>query len=213
MVDSNTPQSSSVPPAESLGIIVPVNGMRGRYVPGVVAMASVSAARLVEYFSDYKVRDWLPEPLDVPDHVGNSSLTFTMTSILVAGFYGRRMEAVTDEDAIRRRGVVIAAAGVLAVGANAFGELIGYGSASTPDALDFAYGILGGALGYAATRPRHLDANTTNEVYESTENDNTRRLIDRLRAKRTGNISSDSKNSEPIARPRRKKGRDHHHKR
>lgn len=54
--------------------------------------------------------------------------------------------------------------GAVTILANAAGELMGYGGISTPDPIDFAYGLAGGYIYYKATKPTFIPEEEVDEI-------------------------------------------------
>ncbi len=165
------------PPEEDLGIVVPMPTWRMRDMPWIGAMLVASGTRIASVVSELEFRNILPEPLDLPDHVGNTAVTFAFLSYFANGFWGKELEAVSPENFERRRKGYALAMGSLTVAANVFAETIGYGKASTPDILDFAYGCLGGWLTYKAKKPDYLDPEVVQHGLQAYESGNPYRQV------------------------------------
>jgi len=132
-------------------------------------MALVCASRVPEAFGvDFSVRDHLPEPIDIPDHIGNMGMTANIIGLLSHLYWNKKNQLETDENFDKRRKKLALTAGVITVAANVFAEKIGYGPTSTPDTLDFVYGIAGGAIAYSVSKPKHFNSDFVHFV-ETTE--------------------------------------------
>lgn len=146
----------------------------GAYSPRTLAIMGaivlVAASRVPEALGvvDFSVRDHLPEPVDIPDHIGNMAPTAAIIWHFSHGYWNKKNQLETDENFEKRRKILALAAGVITVAANVFAETIGYGPASTPDTLDFAYGIAGGAIAYSVSKPKHFNSDVVHFI-ETTE--------------------------------------------
>lgn len=155
-------------------------------LPWIIGMASVAISRGSDKFLGLpSVRDRLPEPLDLPDHIGNTGMTFAILYPFLASFNGtfdkkNGMTAQTKNEYKHRRAITIATAGTLSVAANVFAETVGYGSISTPDITDFFYGLLGGVLAYQATKRSYISPEDLSATMQ-TENPDLEYIRNRIR--------------------------------
>lgn len=171
-------------PQEARGIIETPSPTR--YGLATLAMVALATTRQESLITTIDLRDSLPEPWDFSDHIAN-----TMWTVGIAGaalYYvshgmatrnnatkmasGSALEVSTREQyADRKRKLAITAAS-LAVGLNLLAENRAFlDGATTGDATDFAYGLFGGLLAYAATKPRFLDPETSKELITSLPDD------------------------------------------
>lgn len=102
-----------------------------------------------------RTRDILPDPFDLPNYAGNFSVT-TVLAVATMSAMQDEGRPLSKEQFQRERKVRAAAVGALAVGANAFAELVGYGPMSTPDPFDFIHGVGAAALVYQGMKPGFL---------------------------------------------------------
>lgn len=148
---------------------------------GPVAM--MAYARSESLLSDTAgFRNVLPEPFDVANHVANMGwtaavvgLTLSSMAHAMAGYsdrlktgIGRSIELSTEADYAKRKRFLAATAGALALAANFIGESNAiFGDLATSDPVDFAYGLLGGLIAYAATRPKFVSPEETRATFDA----------------------------------------------
>lgn len=98
----------------------------------------------------------LPEPFNAMDHIENLSLTYAVVGALTFKAFGEyHMRAETSEEQKRRSKIIGGAMAATTLAFNIAAEKIGWSAVSTPDALDMAYGCIGGVVGYKLARPRY----------------------------------------------------------
>ncbi|HEX5797878.1 MAG TPA: hypothetical protein VFX79_00850, partial [Candidatus Saccharimonadales bacterium] len=209
------PPSPEVNPDE-LGITSTVSLVRNNYEPATWAITLAAVSRLPAFIDpDTKLntRDLLPEPLDIGDHIGNTALTFALTMHFANAYWGRSKQYLeTDKEFEKKRKFFTVAVGAGTLVANTLGELVGYGSISTPDAVDFAYGLAGGLFAYKATMPHRVDAETVSlarkqdwwEEHEHLEELFTEKFPGRRRVKKT-RAKKDAVSSVNISLPTKRK--------
>jgi hypothetical protein len=151
-----------------MGIMMPPHGYRDGAYKVIAPMVAISGSRLLPLIHQgLDARNHLPEPFDLPDHVGNMAVTFVLASRMMNGFWGQEIELVSPREQEARRKRIAVAVGLTSVAANVVDEVIGYGSASTPDVIDFAYGLVGGWLAYKFKAPDYV---TPEEIEAITSN-------------------------------------------
>ena len=155
-----------VNPDSAVGVEIPRNffftaGHRGMLAEQVV-FGAVALTRGVNLVTNnaYNLRGHLPDPIDIPNHIGNSAVTVALLASFMQGFDGRRPKPATPEQIQARNRRAAYTIGAIAVTANVLGETVGYGSISTPDFYDFLYGLAGGALVYRWTKPAYIPPET-----------------------------------------------------
>ena len=200
----DAPPNPEVNP-DDLGITSTVTLFRDSYGPAVWAVTLAAVSRVPAFVNpdtDFNTRDLLPEPIDIGDHVGNTALTLALTAHFANAYWGRGKQYLeTDEEFERKKKVFTAAVGVGTVLANTLGELVGYGSVSTPDAVDFAYGLAGGLLAYKATMPQRVDAETVSLARKQSwwkEHGHLQELFDKRFPNRAKNQKIKQKNVAPL---------------
>lgn len=174
-------------PESNQGVIMPLGGgMRKIDALWMAPLAVTSAVRagtlLHESVPD--IRDKLPEPFDVPDHIGNTAVTIFLISVALNEVWGKSPRLATPEKFKQVKNVAAVAAGTIAVGANVVAENVGYGPKSTSDPIDFAYGVLGGYLAYRLTKPGYLTPAEVKEARKDKGNEMKAMLDDLFAAQR-----------------------------
>lgn len=154
--------------SEEFGIELAQDALVGndRYSNTLKALAVVALARAPGFFNpDLSIRDYIPEPFDVPDHIGNIAGMCLFAFPFIRGWQKASHETATTrewyEKDVRKTAKMIGAVAILA---NLGGELIGYGGLSTPDPIDFAYGLAGGYIYYKASKPKFLPEKDIDEI-------------------------------------------------
>lgn len=153
-------QNSQPPTTTEFGIeIAPdIFDRRDKWNYMLMGALAIGVARFPEALNpDLSIRNFLPEPIDVPDHIGNVAAMGTFVFAAFRGWLrasdGHAKTREWFNKDLRRTQIFI---GSVTLAANAFGELVGYGSYSTPDPLDAAYGLAGGYIFYRACKPEFL---------------------------------------------------------
>lgn len=163
-------QRNFSPETNELALNIPeVSRFSGTEIAITASIAAVCAARIISP----NIKNVLPEPVDVPDHIGNLGPTFGYASVFAQGFWknkGREMYAEPERQSNRDKKAFAAILGVVVVGVNVAAEKIGFGSISTPDYLDFAYGCAGGYLAYRFSVPKTISAEDVSEIYKHSRN-------------------------------------------
>lgn len=205
---ASVPVESSPAESEELGIYIPVakHSWNRLATPIITVTALVAAARFPSYLGyGPSIRDRLPEPIDMPDHVGNMALTFTILDTAAKTYFGRERNALTEEEYKRKTRKAAIGIGALAVAANVFAEKVGYGSVSTPDNLDFVYGLFGGALAYYANKPRFVSPETTQYILENPNTkDEVKKEVGKLILRRLQKDKSNDPETSSTVKPARK---------
>ncbi|MEX1995487.1 MAG: hypothetical protein WD887_01795 [Candidatus Saccharimonadales bacterium] len=160
------------------GIIIPHNrlGSKNENI-AFGAVAAFSLARFSPLLGGPEVRDVLPEPVDVFNHIGNLSVSFVLANHMAHSYWGTGLKLAAPERFKRQRNVIAAVIGGIALAANAYAEKYGYGPVSTPDPLDFVYGCIGGYLGYKVGLPRYIRPDLVNEIVENSPEDSRSRKV------------------------------------
>lgn len=145
---------------ENIGVMTPgiAHETRSKVELGIFVAASLSRGISHVIPETTELRGMLPDPVDVPNHIANAAVTAGLIFMWSRGYYGEEQQPMPKEEYNRVTKRMAYAAGTIAVAANTFGELIGYGGISTPDAYDFAYGLAGGYLGYRWSKPHFTSA-------------------------------------------------------
>lgn len=194
-------------PDSNVGIEVPRNlastaGHKGMFAEQA-AFTVLALTRGVNLFTNnaYDLRGHLPDPIDLPNHIGNTALTIGLLAPLMYGFDdGLRIKPATPEQLQTRNRRAAYTIGALAVTANIVGETVGYGSISTPDFYDFVYGLAGGALLYRWTKPAYIPPERVKALKNILpEDDAYRQLIDRL----VSDAPQPKPKSSPSTKPRK----------
>lgn len=130
---------------------------------GVIALARAGGA----INPDLSIRDYLPEPFDVPDHIGNlGGLSLVLLPFMRGYMRGGHERATTREIFDRETKRTAIMMGGLVVAANVVGEVVGYGPTSTPDPLDFVYGLAGGYLLYRNLKPEFMPESEVDTIID-----------------------------------------------
>lgn len=208
--------SNEIENENQFGVAFPQHTWGNHTMPIILGLAAISATRLSGMINEsLSTRDLLPEPFDIPDHAGNLGLTFIIADQIAKKAHGTEPIACTEEELARTQKKLAIVLGVVSVAANIFAEKVGYGSTSTPDPIDFAYGLMGGVLAFYARKPNFLDKGTVNTLLEFEEEDragytpgqqNSMALIHSALQKRNGSSqlqTASSAGSPQIARPGR----------
>lgn len=160
---------------ETVGIETQPNPFKTLSGKVLVGLGLLSIARVPAAFNeDLSIRDYLPEPFDVPDHIGNVVGTVAVTALFMHGFRrGERKNedypATTDLAHKRTRRALAGITAVIAVAANTLAETVGYGSGSTSDPIDFAYGVAAGYLAYKSEATNFVPEGTIRATKQSLE--------------------------------------------
>lgn len=165
--------------SNEFGVTLPQRPWSLSTTPIITGMALASVSRIGGMINDsWDVRNHLPEPFDIPDHVGNAAVTFLLMDKVITGIHGKEPQALTEDERHRILRRTAVAVGTLSIAANVVGEVIGYGPGSTPDAVDFAYGLMGGVLAYYAKKPGYVPSETVNAIARTTPpNDSSMKVI------------------------------------
>jgi hypothetical protein len=157
-----------------------------RYAIATLAVVALATTRQESLITTIDLRDSLPEPWDVSDHIANAMWTVGLvgTTLHYASHRmaarndtttrasGYAFEVNTREKYAERKQKLAITAATLAIGLNLFAENRAFlDGATTGDSTDFVYGLVGGLLAYATTKPRFLDPDTSNELITSLPNE------------------------------------------
>jgi hypothetical protein len=192
-------------PQRDEGLILPVPHFKQSDTKWLVPFGVVSLSRIfAQIHPSLDTRNILPEPVDLPNHVGNAAVTFVLLERVANGYWGKEPEVATPQqfEASRKRFAV--AIGVLTVISNVVAEKVGYGPTSTPDLLDFVYGCIGGALAYKAKRPDYLSPSDVNLYRQQGEYEEA--VVDELFAHAQGaksTVETTARKSTPQHQPKK----------
>lgn len=180
----STPDALRKDYEEVMGVTIPGNPFSRKNMPIVAGVTAVSLTRLGPVIDpSLDPRGHLPEPVDFPNHVGNMAVTFVMTAHFASAFNGKQMTADTPESFKKKSRMLAGAIGTITVGANLFGELVGYGSISTPDPYDFAYGLAGGMLAYKLSKSTYIEPDIASEIRKNSPADSrSKQILDKVLA-------------------------------
>lgn len=160
-------ENGEVGPAQ-LGLINPVLTFRKSDYPWIIAMGVVSATRaLGGAYEQLDTKNILPEPFDVPDHIGNTAVSFILLTRFANMYWGKDLQPATLEKYEHKRKMFAGYMGGLAVAANLFAETVGYGQISTPDPIDFVYGCAATFLAYKAKKPSFVPPTFIERIRQS----------------------------------------------
>lgn len=152
------------------GILLPEKSFKNSLLPIIIGATAISLARIPGAFNEsLSIRNRVPEPFDVPDHIGNFILTFGFIAHFVHSASVDKPTAIELETYKKKRKLVAIVAGTISIAANIYAEKIGYGSFSTQDPLDFAYGLMGGALAYYSAQEKYISGEEVDEMMNEKE--------------------------------------------
>ncbi len=180
-----------------LGIMAPNPSWKASDMKYILPTMALSALRVPEAFGfGPSTRDRLPEPFDAVDHVGNTALTFVLMDRVAKGIMGDSLQAMTEGEFKKRRRVLAGTVGALTVLANVFAEKVGYGPSSTPDYLDFVYGLAGGALAYKVRRGNYISPEDVDILrHENEPDDEVVRVVNEVIARRQPIVQETEENT------------------
>lgn len=147
--------------ANNEGLTLPARLMDATQAKVFGLMVLASSTRAGSKFGIVETRGQIPEPFDIVNHSGNLTVTYAVATAASKMFWSNkkpRLEA--PEDFSKRRRILAGGVAAGAIALNSYAELVGYGSASTPDTIDFAYGMLGAYVGYKVVRPKYITPET-----------------------------------------------------
>lgn len=132
---------------------------------GVVGVGMIRFAELAD--PALTLRDKLPEPIDFMDHIGNPA-ALTSLGLGTAHVYSiyRDEKVVTEQDQKKHNRRFAVMVGLGTVAANTYGEIVGYGYPSTPDPIDFAYGLLAGIAIYKVGKTDFKSEEVVDEQFD-----------------------------------------------
>jgi hypothetical protein len=154
-----------------------------RFLGAAGAIFTAASCRSEALLSVVDLRNKFPEPFDFADHVANTMWTFGIASIAMMKMkkrmcepentfqYGiarsNSIEFASEKEFQKRRGRLMGVTAALIVGLNIYSETV---ASAQFDGIDIAYGVVGGAIAYAAQKPDYLDHEVTKVIANQSGN-------------------------------------------